>query len=69
MKEALSALIRRAIVESGMTRYAIAVECEVDQAAISRFVAGKSSLNLTTVDKLVAGLGIEVKLPRRTKEK
>jgi hypothetical protein len=27
-------------------------------------MAGKSSLNLTTIDKLVEGLGIEVKIRR-----
>jgi hypothetical protein len=32
-------------------------------------MAGKSSLNLDTIDKLVAGLGIKVKLPSKTKEK
>jgi transcriptional regulator with XRE-family HTH domain len=69
MKDTFSSLLRRAILESGMTRYAIAVKCEVDQAALSRFVTGKSSLNLATVDKLVDGLGIEVKLPQRRKDR
>jgi transcriptional regulator with XRE-family HTH domain len=69
MKEAFSSLLRRAILESGMTRYAIAVKCGVDQAALSRFLAGKASLTLATVNKLVDGLGIEVKLPKTTKDK
>jgi hypothetical protein len=69
MKEPFSALIRRAIVDSGMTRYAIAVKCDVDQAALSRFVAGKGNLNLTTVDKLVDGLELEIRLPRRIRDK
>jgi hypothetical protein len=61
MKETFSALIRRAILESGETRYAISVRCGVDQAVLSRFMAGKSSLNLATIDKLVVGLGIKAK--------
>jgi plasmid maintenance system antidote protein VapI len=65
MMEPFSTLIRKAIVESGMTRYAVAVKCGVDQAALSRFVTGQRSLNLSTVDRLVSGLGIEVKLPQK----
>jgi transcriptional regulator with XRE-family HTH domain len=62
-------LLRRAIRESGITHHAIAVKCRVDQAALSRFMAGKSSLNLATIDKLVEGLGIEVKLHQGAKGK
>jgi len=69
MSELLSAVIRRAILESGQTRYAIAFKCGVDQAVLSRFMAGKSSLSLATVDKLVDGLDIEVKLRRKTKDR
>jgi hypothetical protein len=69
MGEPLSTLIRRAILESGQSRYAISVACGVPQSALSRFMAGKSSLNLDTTDKLVAGLGIKVKLPNKTKAK
>jgi transcriptional regulator with XRE-family HTH domain len=69
MHESLSSVIRRAILESGETRYAIAVKCGVDQAALSRFMSGKSSLHLTTIDKLVDGLGIEVGLRRKTRDK
>jgi hypothetical protein len=67
MRELFSTLLRRAILESGETRYAIACRCMVDQATLSRFLARKSSLNLATIDKLVAGLGIQVRLPRKTK--
>jgi transcriptional regulator with XRE-family HTH domain len=69
MKETFSALIRRAILESGESRYAIACRCGVDQAVLSRFMAGKSSLSLATIDKLVTGLGIEAKIRRTTKGK
>jgi transcriptional regulator with XRE-family HTH domain len=68
MKEPFSSLLRRAILDSGMTRYAISVKSGVDQAALSRFMAGKSSLTLDTVDKLVDVLELEVRLPRKRNE-
>ena len=68
MREPFSSLLRRAILESGLTRYAISVQSGVDQAALSRFIAGKRSLNLESVDKLVDVLGLEVRLPRKRKD-
>jgi hypothetical protein len=44
------------------------VRSGVDQAALSRFIAGKSSLNLDTVDKLVDVLGLEVRPRRKRKD-
>jgi len=68
MREPFSSLLRRAILESGLTRYAISVKSGVNQAALSRFVAGKRSLNLESVDKLVEVLGLEVRMPRKRKD-
>jgi transcriptional regulator with XRE-family HTH domain len=68
MRDAFSSLLRRAILESGLTRYAISVRSGVDQAALSRFIAGKRSLNLESVDKLVEVLGLEVRMPRKRKD-
>jgi transcriptional regulator with XRE-family HTH domain len=68
MKEAFSSKLRRAILESGLSRYAISVKSGVDQAALSRFLAGKRSLSLDSVDKLVDVLGLEVRLPRKRKD-
>jgi plasmid maintenance system antidote protein VapI len=67
MKETLSDVLRRAILESGMTRYAIAVKAGVDQAALSRFVSGKRSMSLETADKLMDALDLEVR-PRKRKD-
>ncbi len=67
MNKPFSSLLRQAILDSGQTRYALAFKCGVDQAVLCRFVAGKSGLNLATIDKLVEGLGIEVKI-RRTSQ-
>ncbi|MGO9916228.1 MAG: hypothetical protein ACLQIB_16210 [Isosphaeraceae bacterium] len=66
MGKPFSSLLRQAVLDSGQTRYALAFKCGVDQAVLCRFVAGKSGLNLATVDKLVEGLGIEVKVRRTT---
>ncbi len=66
MGKPFSSLLRQAILDSGQTRYALGFKCGVDQAVLCRFVAGKSGLNLATVDKLVEGLGIEVKVRRTT---
>jgi plasmid maintenance system antidote protein VapI len=68
MREPFSSLLRRAILESGLTRYAISARSGVHQAALSRFIAGKRSLSLESVDKLVDVLGLEVRLPRKRKD-
>ncbi len=65
MNETLSATLRRAILESGMSRYAIAVKAGVDQAALSRFMAGKRGVSLDTADKLIDALGIEIRYRKR----
>jgi plasmid maintenance system antidote protein VapI len=68
MREPFSTLLRRAILESGLTRYAISARSGVHQAALSRFIAGKRSLSLESVDKLVDVLGLEVRMPRKRKD-
>ena len=65
MSEPFSELLRRAILEAGETRYSICCRTGVDQATLSKFVRGKITLNLATIDKLVDGLDIKVKLPNR----
>ncbi len=62
-------MLRRAILESDMTRYAISKQSGVDQAALSRFVTG-GSLKLESVDKLVDCLGLQVRpASKRTRGK
>jgi transcriptional regulator with XRE-family HTH domain len=60
MRETLSAMLRRAIQECGLTRYEISCRTGVDQAALSRFLGG-GDLMLATADKLLDVLDIEVK--------
>ena len=57
--------IRRAIMESGMSRYAIHKMTGLDQAALSRFVNGQMGLRLESLDLLADALGLEVVARRR----
>jgi len=66
MNEPFSEQLRRAILDSGTTRYAIAVKAGVDQGALSKFVAGKRGLSLAAIDKLMDVLGLVIK-PRKRK--
>ena len=52
--------IRRAIEESGLSRYAIAKASGVSEAALSRFMSGKRGLTTATLDRLADVLELEV---------
>jgi predicted transcriptional regulator len=52
--------LRKAIAESGMTLYRVAKDSQVDHATLHRFMAGQD-LRLSTVDKLAAYLGLEMR--------
>ena len=58
-KRQLSDRLRRAIEECGRSRYEISRRSGVDQAALSRFMAG-GSLKLESIEKLAPVLGIEI---------
>jgi transcriptional regulator with XRE-family HTH domain len=59
----LSEQIRRAILNCGMSRYALGKMAGVPQSAMSRFVNRKGSLDLKTVDALadILNLNLEKK--------
>ena len=61
--------VRRAIEESGLSRYAIAKASGVTQAALSRFVAGKRGLTTDTLDRLADVLGLEIVVRKRGRGK
>lgn len=48
----LSDQIRRAINESGMSRYRIGQLIELDKSVLSKFMAGKSGLSVEVLDRL-----------------
>ena len=56
----MSDQIRRAIRDSGMTRYAIHRATGIDQATLSRFMSGKRGLPMKTLDVLAEFLGLRV---------
>ncbi len=56
----LSDQIRRAIMEAPLTRYRIAKVTGIDQAVLSRFVAGKVGLSMATLDALADVLGLDI---------
>jgi len=55
-----SEAVRRAIAESGASRYAIAKAAGLDEAALSRFMHAKAGLTLATVDALAGVLGLRI---------
>ena len=52
--------IRQAVRESGLTPYRICKDTEIDQAMMSRFLAGKMWLGEATMNRLAEYLGLEV---------
>ncbi len=58
-----------AAAETGVTRYRISKETGVEQSALSRFVHGKVGLDLSSVDKLAAYLGLELVYSAAPKQK
>ncbi len=59
-KEAFSARLRRAVRESGMTRYAISKKTGIPESTLSRFVVGGGGLAMHNLDLLVEVLGLEL---------
>ena len=59
-RSTISDQLRRAIEESGLTRYEIWKRSGVDQGALSRFMNDKQSLTLDMVDKLADVLDLEL---------
>jgi transcriptional regulator with XRE-family HTH domain len=56
----VSEALKRAIEASGVSRYRISKETGVEESALSRFVNGRRSLDLMTVDLLAAYFGLEL---------
>ena len=56
-RAAFSDEVRNAIEDSGLSRYRIAKDADIDQSTLSRFVHGQRTLSLETVDRLAELLG------------
>ena len=59
-RTSISEQLRRAITESGMSRYRVAQLSGIDHAAMSRFMAGTTGLTTNSVDKLCEALSLEL---------
>ena len=59
-KTSISDQLRDAILNSEKTRYKIAQETGLSQAALSRFVNGVSGLSLDSIDRIGDYLGLEI---------
>ena len=54
--------IKRAIRDSGRSRYAIAKETGVSEAQLSKLVNNKVGLNIETAERLAAALGLKISI-------
>jgi len=59
-RQPVSDAVRRAIDAAGVRRSVICREAGIDEASISRFMAGKTGLTLATLDRLADVLGLDV---------
>jgi hypothetical protein len=56
----LSERLRKAVLTSKQTRYAIAIGSGVDHAVLRRFMRGERDIKLTTAEHLAEYLGLEL---------
>ena len=60
--------LRRAVNQSGLSRYEICKRAGLDQSVMHRFVHGQSGLSMTTIDAICEILGLRLvaeEKPRR----
>lgn len=57
--------VKRAIRDSGMTRYEISQRSGVAEAVLSRFMNGETSMNLATLDRLASVLRLRITVERK----
>ena len=61
--------IRKAVMESGVTRYAIFKATGIDQGTLSKFVHGQVGLSMDSLDALADMLGLKIVARRRKGKK
>jgi transcriptional regulator with XRE-family HTH domain len=59
-KPTMTDVLKAAIEQCGVTRYRIAKDTGIDEAALMRFVRGEMSVRLDKADKLAAYLGLRL---------
>jgi hypothetical protein len=60
--------LRRAVIDSGVSRYRISVESGIAESVLSRFVRGERGLNSDSIDRLMECLGLEIRPRRKRKD-
>ena len=59
-RNAIHHRLKRAILASGVSRRAVAEASGVEEATLSRFMAGKRDIKLATLDALACVLGLRL---------
>ena len=65
----LSDQVRRAIDDSGLTRYRISQETGIDESALAKFYNGHKGLSIETLDALGEYLELTIVLGRKPGKK
>ncbi len=65
----LSDQVRNAIDNSGVTRYRIAKEIQIDESALAKFYNGHQGLSLKALDRLGEYLGLEIIISSGSKKR
>jgi transcriptional regulator with XRE-family HTH domain len=69
MAKKLTDQLRRAIDESGVTRYRIAKETGISEATLSKFYLGQRGLSMEALNALGAYLGLRIVMDRKPTQK
>ena len=59
--------IRRMVDRSGLSRYRICQEIDLDKALMSRFMSGQGGLSIKSLDRLAKLLDLTVSVKKRRK--
>jgi hypothetical protein len=65
--ESFTDQLRRAVIDSGISRYRISQESGIAESVLSRFVRGERGLKSDSIDRLMECLGLEIR-PRRKRK-
>ena len=66
--EKFSDQLRQAILDCGISRYALSVRTGVDQGTLSKFLKGGGGCPLTAIDKVMDVMGLEIRPRRKRKD-
>lgn len=61
-------IVRRAVEDSGLSRYKIAIESGITQSQLSYFMSGQRTITLPTAEKIAHIVGLEL-TPKRKRGK